>query len=239
MSVARRCVTLALSTLGHPGVALCSPLRCFAVGTHVDRVSAMPTMIDVGAKASSARTATAEASLMLPPCVTSLLRPQLPRRLFSSHSRRGQRRRQETSDEFPLRNLSSAKKGAVIHTAIIAGTQAAKLTSNLIPFCHPLPIERISFEFVVRRLLRSPPYAVTTTSPNSTRLEILTRCTVSVSGKTGVEMEALTGATVAALTLYDMLKGIPGAQSDGLAMAYVRVLSKRGGKSDFGPASAK
>jgi cyclic pyranopterin phosphate synthase len=102
-----------------------------------------------------------------------------------------------------------AKKGPVIDTAIIAGTLAAKRTHELIPFCHPLAIERcdLEAEFV-----------------NDTELAI--RCTVGVSHKTGVEMEALTGATVAALTVYDMCKAL----SHEIVIAEVRLLEKSGGK---------
>jgi cyclic pyranopterin phosphate synthase len=102
-----------------------------------------------------------------------------------------------------------AKKGPIINTAIIAGTMAVKRTHELIPFCHPLAIERCDFtiEFV---------------SP--TELEV--RCEVAISHKTGVEMEALTGAAVAALTVYDMCKAL----SHEIVITDVRLLEKSGGK---------
>lgn len=82
-------------------------------------------------------------------------------------------------------------KGPVIDTAIIAGTMAAKRAHELIPFCHPLAIESCRFEVK---------FATTTA--------LRIRCTVAITHKTGVEMEALTGASVAALTIYDMCKAL-------------------------------
>lgn len=102
-----------------------------------------------------------------------------------------------------------SKKGPVLDTAIIAGTLAAKRTHELIPFCHPLAIEncRIEAEFA-----------------GSTELRI--RCTVAVTHKTGVEMEALTGAGVAALTVYDMCKAL----SHEIVIDGLRLVAKSGGK---------
>ena len=100
-------------------------------------------------------------------------------------------------------------KGDVLAVARIAGIQAAKSTSTLIPLCHPLPLDKISVEFVV----------------HDTSIEIT--CTAATSAKTGVEMEALTAASVAALTLYDMLKAI----ERGMVIAEVRLMEKRGGAS--------
>jgi cyclic pyranopterin monophosphate synthase len=95
-------------------------------------------------------------------------------------------------------------KGDVLAVARIAGIQAAKSTATLIPLCHPLPLDKISVEFVV----------------HDTSIEIT--CTAATSAKTGVEMEALTAASVAALTLYDMLKAIDKEMEIGA----IRVLSK-------------
>jgi len=81
-------------------------------------------------------------------------------------------------------------KGDVIAVARIAGIQAAKLTSSLIPLCHQLPLDRVTIDFII----------------HSDSIEI--SCTASTSSKTGVEMEALTGVSVAALTLYDMMKAV-------------------------------
>ncbi|RYD17460.1 MAG: cyclic pyranopterin monophosphate synthase MoaC [Verrucomicrobiaceae bacterium] len=100
-------------------------------------------------------------------------------------------------------------KGPVIQTAIIAGTMAVKKTSDLIPFCHPLPVEDCAFEII----------------PDQTGLAI--RCQVSTTGKTGVEMEAMTGASVAALTVYDMCK----AMNKGIRIQDLHLISKTGGKS--------
>lgn len=102
-------------------------------------------------------------------------------------------------------------KGPVLETAIIAGVMAAKRTHELIPFCHPLALE----DCQVR---------ITWEGRHALRID----CEVAVSGKTGVEMEALTGATVAALTVYDMCKAL----SHDIVIRETRLLEKRGGKSD-------
>lgn len=103
------------------------------------------------------------------------------------------------------------KKGPVFQTAIIAGTMAAKRTHELIPFCHPLGLEscKLSVEL-------DGDHAVID-------------CRVKVHHKTGVEMEALTGASVAALTIYDMCKAL----SHDMVIGDVRLLAKSGGKSDY------
>jgi len=148
--------------------------------SHVD-TKGRPRMVDVSAKRASLREATARASVIFPPDVAKTLR---------------------------ARDMHSSK-GSIVDAAIIAGTMAAKRTHELIPFCHPLAIERCSFEveFV-----------------SDTELAI--RCTVAITHKTGVEMEALTGATVAALTVYDMCKAL----SHEIVIAEVRLLDKSGGK---------
>ncbi len=104
------------------------------------------------------------------------------------------------------------KKGPVFQTAIIAGIQAVKKTSELIPMCHPLLINGIDIDIEITDM---------------ENIEIL--CTVSMEGKTGVEMEALTGATVAALTVYDMCKSI----SQKMVIKEVKLVKKSGGKSDI------
>ena len=104
------------------------------------------------------------------------------------------------------------KKGAVFQTAIIAGVMGAKKTSNLIPLCHPLGLDNCQVAIHI----------------NDAK-EIVVDCTASLSGKTGVEMEALTGATVAALTIYDMCK----AFSHNIIIKETKLMEKRGGKSDF------
>jgi cyclic pyranopterin phosphate synthase len=102
------------------------------------------------------------------------------------------------------------KKGPVFHTAIIAGTMAVKKTSDLIPFCHTLNIDGCHFNIETEQSLN----------------KINITCKVKVSGKTGVEMEALTGATVAALTIYDMCKAI----THKMTIKEAKLLEKSGGK---------
>ena len=106
----------------------------------------------------------------------------------------------------------TTKKGPVFQTAIIAGTMAAKKTHELIPFCHPIGLDgcRISIDIDA--------------SGNA-----VINCTTKVMHKTGVEMEALTGASVAALTIYDMCKAL----SHDMVIGEIQLLSKTGGKSDY------
>jgi cyclic pyranopterin monophosphate synthase len=153
-----------------------------SVVTHLDADN-RPRMVDVGPKPVTARTACAEAIVRFPAAVARALQKS------------GMR----------------AKKGPVIDTAIIAGTLAAKRSHELIPFCHPLAIERCDF-----------------TIDFATPTDLSIRCEVAVSHKTGVEMEALTGATVAALTVYDMCKAL----SHEIRIAEVRLLDKSGGKRE-------
>lgn len=108
------------------------------------------------------------------------------------------------------------KKGPVFQTAIIAGTMAAKRTHELIPFCHPLGLESCKIEIALEQD------------------SAVINCRVRVHHKTGVEMEALTGATVAALTVYDMCKAL----SHDMVVGDVRLISKTGGKSDYQAGSA-
>jgi len=102
-------------------------------------------------------------------------------------------------------------KGPVFDTAIVAGVMAAKRTHELIPFCHPLGLENCQVRIEQRGS------------------EIRVRCETSVHHRTGVEMEALTGATVAALTVYDMCKAL----SHDIEIVSVRLLSKSGGRRTF------
>lgn len=103
-------------------------------------------------------------------------------------------------------------KGAVFQTAILAGIMGAKKTGELIPLCHPLGLDNCQVHI---RL--------------NARQEAVVECTASNTGKTGVEMEALTGASIAALTIYDMCK----AFSHHIVIKEVRLLEKTGGKKDF------
>ena len=151
--------------------------------THIDPHN-RPTMVDVGDKAISKRTAIAETRVRFPVHVAEALRTQ----------------------DF------STAKGPVFHTAIIAGVMAAKRTHELIPFCHPLGIESCKIDI------------------DMDGDDALIRCSVSVTHKTGVEMEALTGSSVAALTIYDMCKAL----SHDMVITQTRLVEKRGGKSDIG-----
>jgi cyclic pyranopterin phosphate synthase len=104
---------------------------------------------------------------------------------------------------------NAVAKGPVFQTARIAGIQAAKQTAHLIPLCHPLPVEHVGVDLQLHRD------------------EVHIRAEATVTGKTGVEMEALAAATVAALTVYDMCKAI----SKGIEIRCVRLVEKSGGKS--------
>jgi cyclic pyranopterin monophosphate synthase len=151
--------------------------------SHID-TAARPTMVDVGDKAVTKRSATAATRVKFPAGVAQALRSQ----------------------QF------NTPKGPVFHTAIIAGTMAAKRTHELIPFCHPLGIENCKLAI------------------DMDGDDAVIHCTVSVHHKTGVEMEALTGASVAALTIYDMCKAL----SHDIVIVDTRLVEKRGGKSDIG-----
>jgi len=104
------------------------------------------------------------------------------------------------------------KKGPVFQTAIIAGIQGVKKTSEIIPMCHPLLINGVDINIHVI---------------NSEHIEVL--CEVIIEGKTGVEMEALTGVNITCLTIYDMCKSI----SQDIIIKEVKLLEKTGGKSDI------
>lgn len=114
-----------------------------------------------------------------------------------------------------FRKLSSddflGKKGSIIQTAVIAGIQGVKKTAELIPLCHQINLTKIDV----------------TIQPQKDWLKI--SCTVKCSGKTGVEMEALTGVSVAALTIYDMCKAL----SHDIKISEVQLEQKTGGKNDF------
>ena len=147
--------------------------------THVR--DGLPSMVDVSAKGSNKRSAVAEVRVELGADIIAR---------FANNDLQG-------------------PKGPVLQTAIIAGTMAVKKTSDLIPFCHPLPVEHCAFEI----------------TPDETGITI--RCEVITTGKTGVEMEAMTGASVAALTVYDMCK----AMNKGIRIEGLHLVSKTGGKS--------
>jgi cyclic pyranopterin phosphate synthase len=104
-----------------------------------------------------------------------------------------------------------AKKGDVIGTARLAGIMAAKRTSDLIPLCHPLPITHVGVDI----------------TPDETLPGLRVTASVKVAAKTGVEMEALTAAAVACLTIFDMAKAV----DRGMEITDIRVVEKRGGRS--------
>jgi cyclic pyranopterin phosphate synthase len=104
------------------------------------------------------------------------------------------------------------KKGSVFQTAIIAGIMAAKKTGELIPLCHPLGLDNCKV----------------TISLNDER-DVVVECTASITAKTGVEMEALIGASIAALTIYDMCKAL----SHDIVIKETKLMSKTGGKRDY------
>lgn len=114
-------------------------------------------------------------------------------------------------ETFTLIMSGTAKKGDVLATARIAGIMAAKKTHELIPLCHPLLISKVSVDFAG--------------DEKSSSIEV--SATVRVEGKTGVEMEALTACSIAALTLYDMCKAV----DRGMKITDVRLTEKSGGKS--------
>ena len=149
--------------------------------THIDNNN-QPGMVDVSGKENTRRSATAQSIIEVGTEVMALL---------------------EDGD-------IQSKKGPVFQTAIIAGTMAAKKTAELIPFCHPIPIDNAKFRI----------------EPSSAS-EITITCTCTTTGRTGIEMEALSGASGAALTIYDMCKAI----NKGMRILDTRLLEKTGGKS--------
>jgi cyclic pyranopterin phosphate synthase len=159
--------------------------------THLDADS-RPTMVDIGGKTATRRSATAEARVRLPAEVTVH---------FDGGEIRG-------------------PKGAVFQTAILAGIMAAKKTDELIPLCHSLPLDDCKITITLESSADSSVAGAG---------HALILCTVKTDHRTGVEMEALTGASVAALTLYDMCKAL----SHDIVIECVRLMEKTGGKKDF------
>lgn len=149
--------------------------------SHIDKQN-QPQMVNVSGKNVTKRRALAKATMFLGKEVIDLLE----------------------GDEL------TTKKGPVFQTAIIAGIQAVKKTSDLIPMCHPLLIQGVDIQ-------------IKTISEEC--IEICS--SVEIEGKTGVEMEALTGASVAALTVYDMCKAI----TQKMVIQELRLIEKTGGKS--------
>lgn len=136
-------------------------------------------MVDVSAKADTARTAIAKSQVELTPAIVAAI------------------------------NDNSLPKGDLFATVRIAGIQAAKKCSDLIPLCHPLPLSKITVDIELQDQA------------------LVIRALCKTTGKTGVEMEALTAASVAALTVYDMCKGL----DKGMVIRETKLLDKTGGKS--------
>jgi len=118
---------------------------------------------------------------------------------------------QEVLQKF-IDNDIQTKKGSVFQTAIIAGIMAAKKTGELIPLCHPLGLDNCHIDIHLNQ-----------------QNELIINCTASITAKTGIEMEALVGASIAALTVYDMCKAL----SHDIVIKETKLMSKTGGKSDF------
>jgi len=138
-------------------------------------------MVDVGDKAHTQRIAVAQGRITMLPATLALIQS------------------------------GTAKKGDVLGIARIAGIQASKRTSDLIPLCHPIALTRVTVDFDIE--------------PDTHSVRCVTRA--ECTGQTGVEMEALTACSVALLTIYDMCKAV----DRGMALEGVRLMEKRGGKS--------
>lgn len=152
--------------------------------THLDANGDI-SMVDVGDKNASTRTATAQGRVIFPAAIYHAIK---------------------SADGM-------TKKGSITQTAHIAGIMGAKRTADLIPLCHPLPLDSIKLHF---------DYEDTTHAISVT-------ATTKVTHKTGVEMEALTAVSIACLTLYDMTKAL----SHAIVISDIRLIQKTGGKSDY------
>ncbi len=142
------------------------------------------SMVDVGGKQATHRTATARSIVSLP---------------------------QEVLEKLAEGDIQT-KKGSVFQTAIIAGIMAAKKTGELIPLCHPIGMDNCQINIQLNE-----------------QQEVVIDCTASITAKTGIEMEALVGASVAALTVYDMCKAL----SHDIVIRETKLIEKTGGKRDF------
>jgi cyclic pyranopterin phosphate synthase len=151
--------------------------------THLDEKSS-PKMVDIGLKESTERIALARTLIVLP---------------------------NEVACELDSADMRSSK-GSIFDVAVIAGTQAAKKTADLIPLCHIIPLDSVKID--LRR---------------EGDQRIIVECRVKATFKTGVEMEALVGCSVAALTVYDMCKAL----SHEIVIEETKLIEKTGGKSDY------
>ena len=152
--------------------------------THLD-ANALPQMVDVAEKKVSERFALAQTIIELP---------------------------LEVANEIKTTGLSTPK-GTIFEIATIAGTQAAKKTSDLIPMCHVIPLDSVKLDLQF--------------DGNTNRITI--QCQAKATHKTGVEMEALVGSSIAALTIYDMCKAL----SHDIVIGETKLIKKTGGRSDF------
>ena len=151
--------------------------------SHVDATKGLPRMVDVSNKTTTTRKAIARCRVVFPRDAWDTL----------------------TASGF------AGKKGPVLATAVVAGVQGAKRTSELIPFCHPVALDACDVSFEEQELA----------------LEVT--CAVTTTHRTGVEMEALSGASIAALAVYDMTKAL----SHSIVVEDLRLIEKTGGKSDY------
>lgn len=172
-----------------------------------------PSMVDVGDKHITKRTATASGRIFVPPKAYELVTLPYPVE------------RSVTQDE--MAKAKARRKGDVLTVAQLAGIMAAKQTSSLIPLCHPLAVSKIDVSLtpeLARSLSRSD-------NTVSSRHSIVCTATVTCEGKTGVEMEALTAVSISLLTIWDMLKAVAGQEME---IGEIMVTHKAGGRSgDF------
>jgi cyclic pyranopterin phosphate synthase len=157
--------------------------------THIDSKN-RPSMVNIVGKAETVRTAHARCYVLVPAGDLRLV--------FEAAQREGDYKN---------------KKGPILSTAVLAGIMGAKKTSDLIPLCHPLPLQDCAL----------------TIEYDQERARLQVDCIARTSGKTGVEMEALVGVSTAALCIYDMCKGL----SHDIVISDTRLMSKTGGKRDF------
>jgi cyclic pyranopterin phosphate synthase len=161
--------------------------------SHLNHQGDGVSMVDVGQKQVTRRIATATSAVIFPPEVLSAFQLRT------------------TQDKGQRSSEMIGPKGPIFETAKIAGIMAAKKTSDLIPLCHPLPLDRVNIDI---QLIDN---------------KAIIECECRVTHKTGVEMEALMGASVAALTIYDMVKAV----SHRVEIGSTVLVGKSGGKSDF------
>jgi molybdenum cofactor biosynthesis enzyme len=220
--------------------------------------TAVPAMVDVSGKAVTRRVAVAEAFLTLPPAVAAAYRAAVA---DGSKVRVGRQSAPGHGHPHPSPSPTAAHaltrpvpsparppplQAALFSTAVTAGVLGAKATPSLIPMCHPLPLSKCGVDITEEAAEGEGSEAAAgereggsgigarRASPASAPLRLRVACTAVTSGQTGVEMEALCGASLAALTLYDMLKGAApaaGPPGGGMVITGVRVVEKRGGKS--------